>query len=199
MKRNKRRSLKLKSSLHKDRLIRSKNQQTGEGIFSSPLFFMVFISLNLRQLTSAEKVLERLRKHIFMLTGNLHFPVIDPSLLILVAMANKLEVLIQKSANGNREFIEKRRKVTAEAKELILQLSFDIQKKSGGIAEKIHSAGFDIRKARSSKSPCLKAVIKVIKPLGNHNILLKWKRDAMASIYLLKSVLTRRQNLVSGS
>ena len=60
---------------NKNRVNRVKNQQT---VFSP--FVLFLISLKLGDLTTPEKLLTRLRMHIEKLTGNLNFPVIDPTL-----------------------------------------------------------------------------------------------------------------------
>ncbi|MBL0308327.1 MAG: hypothetical protein IPP77_01085 [Bacteroidetes bacterium] len=158
---------------------------------SSPIFILVTLTYNFRQLTSAEKVLARLRMHILMLTGNIHFPVVSPAIAVLMAKANQLEGLIDSAKSGDHLIIKKRNEVNKEAIELIRLLGYDIQKKSDGDAEKIMSAGFTTRKARNASSLCASVVIKKVKALRSAKIRLEWERVNDYTVYVIEISTSR--------
>ncbi|MBL0308561.1 MAG: hypothetical protein IPP77_02380 [Bacteroidetes bacterium] len=185
MKKCNKRSLKTRRERNKNRVNRLRNEFRRKMGPYMPIMILVSISYKFNLLTSAEKVYERLIFHIFMLTGNGNFPVVDPTLADLQLKADQLQVLINQAKNGDRLVIEQRDIIAREAIELIRSLGADIQKKSGGDAEKIHSAGFSTRKERTSIQPCTKVVIGKITSLGSGDITFELLKVLTAKVYVV--------------
>ncbi|MBL0308266.1 MAG: fibronectin type III domain-containing protein [Bacteroidetes bacterium] len=185
------RSRKLKRGPNHHRVNRFRNQRRPLLFVTHPLFILVTLTYNFRALTTAEKVLARLRLHILMLTGNVHFPIVSPSLAALQAKADQLEGLIDSAKSGDHLIILKRNGVMKEAIELIRLLGYDIQKKSDGNAEKIISAGFTIRKERNSSALCAKVLIKKVRALLSAKIHLEWERVNDYTVYVIEVSTTR--------
>ena len=181
MKTFKKRGRKLMRTRNRDRINRSKNQQ----IVLAPLFLLVLIKWELSNLT-AEDVLARLRLYIMKLTGNADFAVIDPTLVELQAKADELEVAIDAAKSGSHNLIEHRNIVQAEAEDMIRSLAWDIQKKSGGDEEKIHSTGFSTRTGKSPSAIPGQVINLQAKSTGEGKISLHWKKLPFALLYVVE-------------
>ena len=182
MKNHNKRERKLMRARNRDRINRNKKQQ----IVLAPIFIMVLITLDLNNL-SPENALARLRYHILMLTGNANFPVIDPTLIQLQAIADELETAIDEAKSGDHLLIEHRNTVQTEAEDMIRSLALDIEKKSGKDLEKIHSSGFKTRKDKSPSVLPADVVMMYSTSTGTGRIKLRWKKIPNAGIYLIDS------------
>ncbi len=185
---HKKRSRKLMRKRNKNRVNRLRNQQAViiAPLFS-PVFVLVLIRLGLEEQSTPEKVLARLRLHIEKLTGNVYFPVTDPSVADLEGMEEDLEESIDEVNAGNIAEIPTRDARVADAKEMIRQLSYNIQYLSKGDAVKIQSAGFDVRKNRGPSVPPGQVMNLVAKPVGPGKIELSWDRDDHARFYIIET------------
>ncbi len=153
---------------------------------SSPLMLLVLISLNFGKDNTPEKFLERMRKHILMLTGNANFAVTDPTLAEVQDMADDLEEGIDLVNAGDNSKITHRDTLFADAKEMIRQLSYNIQYLSAGDKEKIESAGFNARKIPGAPQSPGQVLNLVTKPVGPGKVKLRWKRDANTKVYAVE-------------
>jgi hypothetical protein len=173
---------KLKRVKNKNRVNRLRNQQ----IVLAPMFILVMIRVGLEKQNTPGKLLARLRLHIEKLDGNPFFPVTDPGLAELEEIADELKNVIVEIAAGNKALIPHRETLIAEAKEMILQLSYHIQYLSQGNEEKIKSAGFDVHKRRRTSQLPGQIMGLVASPVGLGKIMLSWDREPYSTFYIIE-------------
>lgn len=177
-------SRKLKRLKNKERINRLKNQ------LAEPSFILFLISLKLREQTTPEKLLARLRLHIEKLTGNIHIPGTTPTIIDLQTKADDLENAIDAVAAGNKALIPHRDNLVKEAVEMIRQLSYDVQFQSKGDKEKIKSTGFDVRKDKTpGQLPGQVLNLQTKTALGGR-IKLRWKKEPNTAIYIIERLDT---------
>ncbi len=87
---------------------------------------------------------------ISMLTGNINFPVTNPSLAALVAKSNAYHtiVLICKDGNGNKVQRQQRKQLRSELHIMITDLAYDIATLSAGDLAIYLTSGFDYKRPR---------------------------------------------------
>lgn len=184
MKSNNKRSRKLARKRNRDRVNRIKNQQ-------APITVILFyIRLGLQEQNTAEKLLTRLRLHVEKLTGNVHFAVTDPPVADIQAMADDLEADIDAIGAGNKALIPHRNGLEEDAREMIRQLSYNIQFLSQGNEEKIKSAGFEVRKTNTTAPLPGQVMNLVATPVGPGKIKLKWDKDPGSAVYIIERATT---------
>lgn len=155
-----------------------------------PLFILVLIKLDLDSKTAVQ-IKERLERYISMLTGNPNFPTTSPSIAQLTTAHDELADLILSASNGDRIQIELRDIKQKECEDLIRTLSYDIQHQSNGDAEKIHSAGFETRNAKTPPTlPEQVLNLKVKTNAFDGQLQLRWK----AVKYKLAYVVAATEN-----
>jgi hypothetical protein len=155
------------------------------GVNVDPLFILVLIKLGLNKLYTPELLLAQLRLHILKLTGNVNFSTTDPTVAKLQTWADNLQAAIDAVKAGDHSVIEHRDTLVEESKELIRQLSYDIQFQSHGDAEKITSAGFEVRKPRTAPQLPVQMQNLRAKALGNGKIQLRWKAIKNSDLYVI--------------
>jgi hypothetical protein len=185
MKRSIKRPRKLMRIRNRERINRIKNQHF---VFAplAPLFLLVLIKWDLGN-SSAETILARLRLYILKLTGNADFLVINPTLVQLQTMADALALAIDKAKSGDRDRIEDRDILQVQAEDMIRELAWDIQKKSDGDAQKIHSTGFPTRKGKSPSAIPGQVINLTAKANGEGKIKLRWKKMPGALGYFIQA------------
>jgi hypothetical protein len=90
-----------------------------------------------------------LRNVITMMTGNVSFPTPSPSLTVVTAAVNDLEVKTQEALNGGRMEMAARRAAEATALSLARQLGNYVESQANGDLEVLLSSGFEAIKAPS--------------------------------------------------
>jgi hypothetical protein len=189
MKKTKNKDRKLKRRKNKERINRMRKQQmvvipTTLGT----IFLLVLIALRFKDLTSPEKVLERLRLHIQKLDGNVFFPTTNPTLAQIQAMATALQATIDEIVAGNKALIPHRNNLVKDSLKMIRELSYDIQYQSKGDEEKIKSSGFDTRKSPSPLPDPGQVLVLVAKPVGPGKIKLRWKKEPYSKFYIIEQL-----------
>jgi hypothetical protein len=158
-----------------------------KGFIIPDVILLYLVRLDLIKATTPEKLLARLRMHIQMLTGNAYFPTPEPTLPVLQAAADELEQTIDDVNSGNKAKIPHRNAVVAEVEEYIRTLSYYVQLTSNGDAEKIQSAGFELRKEASPPQLPVQVANLRAEALGNGKIKLRWKAISNADIYVVQA------------
>lgn len=158
-----------------------------KGFLLPDVIVLFLVRLDLRKITTPEKLLARLRMHIQMLTGNAYFTAPEPTLPVLQAAADELEQAIDDVNSGNKARIPHRNAVVAEVEEYIRTLSYYVQLTSDGDAEKIQSAGFEVRKEPSAPQLPVQVANLRAEALGNGKIKLRWKAVSNADIYVVQA------------
>ena len=111
-----------------------------------------------------------------MLTGNANFPTTSPTIAQLTTAHDELAAFILSASNGDRIQIELRDNQQKACEDLIRTLSYDIQHQSKGDAEKIHSAGFATRNAKTPPAlPSQVLNLKVKTTAFGGQLKLRWK------------------------
>ena len=206
------RARKLMRTRNTQRVNRLRNQQ----IVLSPLMVLVLIKLGLDEITTPAKMVLRLQLHAEKLTGNANFPVTEPTLAEIEALATELAGTIIAIDGGDLSKIPHRDALMLQAEKAIHTLSYDIQFQSKGNSEKIQSAGFAVRKGKVTAQPVGNVYNMRAKPVGPGKIKLRWKRivgskmnylettsDPVAGIWIPLGKTTRStftvEDLVPGS
>lgn len=169
---------------------KNKNRRPRASVNKGPIvpdiIILVLIKLGFDKLTTPEKLLARLRLHIQMLTGNPNFPGPEPTLLMLQSAADELEQSIDDVNAGNKAQIPHRNNLVAQAEELIRNLSYYVQFESEGDAEKIQSAGFEVRKVPSASQLPVQVSNLRAKAMGGGKVKLRWNAVYNADIYVIE-------------
>ncbi|MBK8659196.1 MAG: fibronectin type III domain-containing protein, partial [Bacteroidetes bacterium] len=158
-----------------------------KGVIVPNVMMLFILRLGLKKATTPEKLLARLRMHIQMLTGNANFTTPEPTLPVLQAAADELEQAIDDVNSGNKAKIPHRNAVVAQVEEYIRTLSYYVQLTSNGDAEKIQSAGFELRKEPSAPQLPVQVANLRAEALGNGKIKLRWKAVSNADIYVVQA------------
>ncbi len=154
MKTHNKRSRKLMRVRNSNRINRLRNQHIIVlPLFVQPMFILVLIKLALEEQKTAGKMVERLLLHIDKINGNLNFPSTTPSTANLQLLVDDLSATNTAIEGGDLSRIPHRDTLMMQADNSIRLLSYDIQKQSGGDAEKIKSAGFETRKGKGASQP----------------------------------------------
>lgn len=90
-----------------------------------------------------------LRNVVAMMTGNAHFPTPAPTLAVVTAAVNELEVKAQEALNGGKVQMAARRAAEATALSLARQLGNYVESQANGDLEVLLSSGFEAVKAPS--------------------------------------------------
>lgn len=176
MKNKIKRPRKLMRERNRNRINRLRNQQTIVLPVMMPIFVVVLIKLNLEAVAVPLKMVERLQLHISKLSGNTNFPTTVPGIPILQALATELSDTITAIDAGDKGKIPHRDTLMLTAENLIRQLSYDIQNQSAGDAEKIQSAGFEVRKGRGSSQKVGDVLKLRSKPFKGGKVKLLWAK-----------------------
>jgi hypothetical protein len=184
MKTQKKRSRKLMRLRNRERLNRLHNQQ----VVLAPIFILVIVKLSLPYGNPA-KTLDRLRLHIEKLTGNVNFPITNPTIAQLTTLADELDTTIVQVEAGNKALLPHRVTLTNQGVAMIRKLGYNIQDLSAGDEEKIRSAGFDIRKIGGATLVPGQILNLIAKPVGFGKIRLSWKRDGAAKVYVIEQFM----------
>ena len=162
------------------RRIRNRNRVNAlrkQVVVFEPVFIIVLIKLGLNKKTPVA-IKEQMTKIISMLSGNANFPSTSPPIAVLTTKRDELSALIVAASNGDRLLIEQRNIKQAQCEELLRLLSYDIQHQSQGDADKIHSAGFETRHAKSpSQLPGQVLGLKAGLTGYSGEIKLRWKAE----------------------
>ena len=104
--------------------------------------------------STATALVEKGRNHVTMLTGNINFPTPTPTLLVITAACNALDVANQ-AYDFNRGKLEKQTRDSAYAalKDLIRELGGYVQANCNGDKDLILSTGFDTRRPNDPVGP----------------------------------------------
>jgi len=176
-------SRKLMRARNRERVNRLRHQK----IILAPVFILVLIKLGLDEITTPAKMLLRLLLHIDKLTGNANFPTTVPTIATLQSTADALSETIVAIEAGDHSLIPHRDTLMLTAENHIRKLSFDIQNQSNGDAEKIQSAGFEVRKGRGASQPVGGVVNLKSKPVGPGKIKLSFKRVANSKLNFIET------------
>ena len=183
MKRKNKRPRKLMRARNRDRVNRLRKQQT---IILTPVFILVLIKVGLEDITTPLKMVERLMLHSNKLNGNLNFPITNPSFTDLKNMANDLADTIIAIEGGDKSLIPHRDTLMLLAENMIRKLSYDIQNQSNGDAEKIQSAGFEVRKGKGAPKPVGEVKNLTANALGAAKVKLRWKKIAYSRMNFIE-------------
>ncbi len=182
MKTRNKRPRKLMRARNRDRVNRLQKQQT----VLEPLFVLVLIKLALEEVKTGVKMQLRLTLHIDKLTGNAFFPTTTPPIAVLQTLADDLGETIIAIDAGNLALIPHRETLMLSAENVIRQLSYDIQKQSEGDAEKIQSAGFEVRKGKGASHEVDKPLNLRTAPTGPGKVKLRYKKIAYSRMNFIE-------------
>ncbi len=162
------------------------NRSQYQPIILLPVFILVLAKLGFNKLRTPQKLLGRLQIHIAKLTGNAWFPVTEPSLPYMQALAEELEETIHKIEAGDKSFIPHRQTLVMKVENAIRKLSYDIQNLSNGNEEMIKSAGFDVQQGRSATKPVGEVMHLTAEPVGPGRVILRWKKIAYSRMNFIE-------------
>jgi hypothetical protein len=164
------------------------NQQKGKGVFASPLFMLVVISLKLPY-KQPKKLLARIRLHIKMLDGNPFFPTTNPTLAAFTAFALELEDTITQIEAGNKALIPHRKTLELQGLEMLRLLAYNLQAQSKGDEEQVKSSGYEIRKFGGPGHPIGQVLNLRAKPVGEGIIKLRWLSERIHRMYYIEQLI----------
>ena len=139
-------------------------------------FIILFlVKLGFGKLT-AEQKLNKVYSIIGKLTGNLDFPVTDPTLAELTTAYDEASIASAQAETGDRQKVAIKKQKIAVLDTLMARLQSDINTKANGNVAKILGAGFEVSNPRtpaSKKGPVEGLTIKLGASPGE--VIIKWK------------------------
>ena len=172
MKTKNKRSRKLMRTRNRQRINTLRNQQ----IIIPPFMVLVLIKVSLESITTPAKMVLRLQLYVEKLTGNANFTIPVSTMTELEDLATDLAATIVAIDGGDLSKIPHRDSVMLQAANAIRKLSYDIQFQSNGNAEKIQSAGFEVKKGKGASQPVGDVLNMRAAPVGPGKVKLRWKR-----------------------